>query len=212
MSNKIMYFSILAIQSTIMILTFSRGGLYFFALMFILINLETMIKSKISITYIIGLLLLVPIGSYIYDYTIDVTEGAVIDRYEEEGTSNRDVLVDVGLEIFMDNPIVGVGTGNFNLVAMDSKYFGSISGAHNEFIRILAEHGFFGFSCYILFFVTLFFHILKFRNKIPFVLIPLIMILAFNFGAIHNGLKLSLQSFTIFIAIAYSNNFIVNKK
>ena len=42
-------------------------------------------------------------------------------------------------------------------------------------------------------------------------IIPLIMILAFNFGAIHNGLKLTLQSFTIFVAIAYSNSFIYNK-
>jgi hypothetical protein len=38
------------------------------------------------------------------------------------------------------------------------------------------------------------------------------MIFAFNFGAIHNGLKLSLQSFTLFIAIAYSNNYLFNRK
>jgi hypothetical protein len=212
MSNKIMYFGIIAIQSTIMILTFSRGGLYFFVLMFTLINLETIIKSKISLSYVISLLLLIPISLYIYDFTIAETEGAVIERYKKEGTSNRDILVDVGIQIFKDNPISGIGTGNFNLIAMDTKYFGSKSGAHNEFVRILAEHGFFGFLFYILFFITLLYHILKYRRIIPFVLIPLTMILAFNFGSIHNGLKLSLQSFTIFIAIAYSNNFIVNKK
>jgi O-antigen ligase len=211
-SNRIMYYAIIAIQSTIMILTFSRGGLYFFILIFALINFESLIKSKISLSYVLGLFLLVPIGLYIYNYTLSVTEGAVAERYADEGTSNRDVLVEVGIEIFKDNPLFGIGTGNFNLVAMDTKYFGSISGAHNEFVRILAEHGFFGFSFYILFFLTLFYHILKYRRIIPFVLIPIIMILAFNFGAIHNGLKLSLQSFTIFIAIAYSNSFIVNSK
>ena len=211
-SNRIMYLAIMAIQSTIMILTFSRGGLYYFLIIFALINFESLIKSKISFRYVLGLFLLVPIGAYIYDYTLSVTEGVVAERYADERTSNRDVLVEVGIEIFKDNPLFGIGTGNFNLVAMDTKYFGSISGAHNEFVRILAEHGFFGFTFYILFFLTLFYHMLKYRNKIPMVLIPVIMILAFNFGAIHNGLKLSLQSFTIFIAIAYSNNFIVNGK
>ncbi len=211
MTNKLLYLTVIAIQCTIMILTFSRGGLYFFGAMFILLNLEVISKAKINLSYIIGLILLIPIGNYIFDFTNEQTSGAVIDRYAEEGVSNRDILIEVGINIFQDNPLFGVGTGNFNLVAADPKYFGEISGAHNEFVRFLAEHGFLGFVFYVFFFIFLISKLIEYRHKIHLVIIPIILILAFNFGSIHNGLKLSLQSFTLFIAIAYSNYFIYNK-
>ena len=212
MSNKLLYFTVIAIQCIIMVLTFSRGGLYFFGAMFFLLNIEVIAKAKINLSYIFGLILLIPIGNYIFDFTNEQTSGAVIDRYSEEGVSNRDVLVEVGISIFKDNPLFGIGTGNFNLVAADTKYFGEISGAHNEFIRFLAEHGFFGFTFYIFFFILLFSKLIEYRQKIPFVIIPIILIFAFNFWSIHNGLKLSLQSFSLFIAVSYSNNFMTNKK
>jgi O-antigen ligase len=211
-SNKILFYSIIAVQCVTMVLTFSRGGLYFFAVVIALVNIESIINFRISLSYIFGLFLLLSISFYVYNFTRTVTGGAIIERYQQEGTSNRDVLVDVGIEIFKDNPIIGIGTGNFNMIAADSKYFGKKSGAHNEFIRILAEHGFLAITCYVLFFSSLFFRILKYRVKIPYVIIPILMILAFNFGSIHNGLKLSLQSFSLFMAVSYINNFMINKK
>ena len=135
-----------------MILTFSRGGLYFFGAIFLILNIENLRKLKFNFSLILGMIFFLVIGNYIYNFIVIETDGAVIDRYNEEGVSNRDVLVDVGINIFKDNPIFGVGTGNFNMVAMDQKYFGEISGAHNEFVRVLAEHGIICFIFYVFFF------------------------------------------------------------
>lgn len=203
--NIILYFSIITLELIIMILTFSRGGLYFFGLMFILLNIENIRKIKLKYYNILGFLILVPISYFIYNFTVNQTEGAVLKRYNEEGVSNRDILVSVGIDIYEDNPLFGIGTGNFNNVANDRKYFGQVSGAHNEYIRILAEHGILCFIFYLLFFISLSFHVWYNKNNITYFIIPIVMILAFNFGSIHNGLKLSLQSFTLFIAIAYLN-------
>jgi O-antigen ligase len=114
--------------------------------------------------------------------------------------------------MFKDNPLFGIGTGNFNITASYPQYFGEISGAHNEFVRILAEHGFLCFIFYILFWISLFFDVWKNKKRIAYFIIPLSMILAFNFGSIHNGLKLCLQSFAVFIAIAYSNSSLFKTK
>lgn len=212
LKSSVLYLSIMSIEIVIMILTFSRGGLYFFGAIFLILNIENLRKLKFNFSLILGMIFFLVIGNYIYNFIVIETDGAVIDRYNEEGVSNRDVLVDVGINIFKDNPIFGIGTGNFNMVAMDQKYFGEISGAHNEFVRVLAEHGIICFIFYVFFFISLTLHVWNNKSRLTYFIIPIILILAFNFGSIHNGLKLSLQSFALFISIAYVNNSIVNLK
>ncbi len=210
--KRSIYIIVIAIQVTVMILTFSRGGLYFLAVIFLIVNLDFIIKNGFKLKKVFGLILLIPIGLYIYNFSVSYTDGAVVERYSEEGTSNRDVLVENGIKMFKDNPLFGIGTGNFNITASYPQYFGEITGAHNEFVRVLAEHGFLCFIFYILFWISIFFDVWKNKKRIAYFIIPLSMILAFNFGSIHNGLKLCLQSFAVFIAIAYSNSSLFKTK
>jgi O-antigen ligase len=205
-TKSYLYVIIIAIQTIVMILTFSRGGLYFLAVIFLIVNIDFIAKKGVKLRTFLGLILFIPIGIYIYNFSVSYTQGAVIDRYSEEGTSNRDVLVENGIKMFKDNPIFGLGTGNFPITASYPQYFGEITGAHNEFVRILAEHGILCFIFYILFWIFLFLDFWNTKTRIVYFIIPLSMILAFNFGSIHNGLKLCLQSFAVFVAIAYSNS------
>lgn len=116
----------------IMILTFSRGGLYMLGLMILVAFL-----SQKKVKYIF---LVIPLSIIIYwgiGFVKNLTEGKIIDRYEQEGTSSRDLLITYGWEIFQENPYIGIGTANYYFEVTKSKYLGSKSGAHNEIIRAL---------------------------------------------------------------------------
>lgn len=158
--------------------------------------------------------LIIPLGIIIYwgvGFVAKVTEGKIIDRYEQEGTSSRDLLIAYGWEMFEENPYIGIGTANYYFEVKKSKYLGSISGAHNEIIRALAEHGFIGGVLWILFFII---SILQWRNKKGFYKqISMVLFLVFLASTFHNGLKLALQPMILLIAVASrpSPKFYLNK-
>ncbi|MBK9054035.1 MAG: O-antigen ligase family protein [Chloroflexi bacterium] len=81
----------------------------------------------------------------------DTTQGAVLERYSNLDTTNRIVLAQQGWQLFLDNPILGVGTANYHVAVASGDYFGAFSGAHNELIRATAEHGVFGLVFWCLF-------------------------------------------------------------
>jgi len=66
--------------------------------------------------------------------------------------SERTFLLKFGLERFKERPIVGWGPGQFMNVA--EKNIGRARNAHNSYIGILVEWGFFGFIIYILLFIS----------------------------------------------------------
>lgn len=80
-----------------------------------------------------------------------------------EETLGRLNLYDQALEVFLSKPIFGAGTGNyFDLVSplVHLKYFDIFDqqaaiffpiASHNEFLTVLAENGFVGFLCFLLF-------------------------------------------------------------
>ncbi len=119
LKNRVLNMITLSLAATVMILTFSRGGLYFLGAviaMFLFFNRAKMASYA-------RLLIFVPIGIFIYFYVVNTTGGAIVDRYEQEGTSNRDVLVQVGFELFERHMLFGVGTGNYNTSIIKEKLF-----------------------------------------------------------------------------------------
>ena len=211
-NSKLTCLAVMAAQITIMGLTFSRGGIYFFAAMFLLININAIRRLKFNPSYLLNFFFTGLVGYFVFYFVVDKTGGIILERYSEKGASKREDIIAAGIEMYKDNPIFGIGTGNFNMVAREVKYFGEVSGAHNEFIRILAEHGFLAIIFYFLFFIYLLKYIYKYRSLNKFYIFSIIMFLAFNFGSIHNGLKLGLQSFVLFISIAYTNSYYRLKK
>jgi len=192
---RLIYFSLSSAIIIIMILTFSRGGLYMLGLM---IAVSFLSQKKVKYIFLV-----IPLSILLYwgiEFVTDVTEGKIIERYSQEGTSSRDVLVIYGWDMFIENPIMGIGTANYYFEVKKSKYLGALSGAHNEIIRSLSEHGFMGGLLWLSFFIV---SLLQWKRRKGFYRqIAMVLFIVFLASTFHNGLKLALQSLILLIAIA----------
>ncbi|MDB5248679.1 MAG: O-antigen ligase family protein [Segetibacter sp.] len=195
LAKRVLNITVLSVTATVMLLTFSRGGLYFLGAevaIFLLFN-----RAKLG-NYA-KLLVLVPIGLGIYGYVVTQTGGKIVERYEQKGTSNRDVLVNIGFRIFEKHMLFGVGTGNYNTTIVKEKLFKEESGAHNEYVRAAAEHGIFGIFFYWGFHVFLFMEIWARRE--PQRQYAIYFLLLFFLIIVHNGLKIGIQPLLIMLAV-----------
>jgi len=147
------------------IVTFSRGGMITAIVMIfvllIVIYFQANAIMKLKIGTIILLTVLAGIG--VWTYSSVQTHGLINKRYANEDAlgrkkqsqlSGREVLIGTELEMFMDNPIFGVGVGKNKEIR--KKDTGIDLATHNEISRLLAEHGSFGLAGFlILFFMPL---------------------------------------------------------
>ncbi len=143
-SNIFLNTILLSVNTVVMLLSFSRGGLYFLAIFILLYFIFNLGKAK---NYFL-LFLLIPVAIGIYYYVTISTGGVIEERYAQNGTAGRDELIKAGIALFKSNPIAGVGTGNFGYAIEKEGLFRGESGAHNEFIRAAAEHGILGIIIY----------------------------------------------------------------
>jgi O-antigen ligase len=135
------------------IITFSRGGVYTGIAMIIFLIFFTYffanVKTKFKLTVISSLMILS--GFVIFLYSISQTGGLILNRYKGEDAlgrekeskfSGREELAESEMQMFYDNPILGVGVG------MNKQYreemLGIVGASHNEITRMLAEHGLLG--------------------------------------------------------------------
>lgn len=203
--NLLINMAALALSCVFMVLSFSRGGVYFLAVMvalYLLFNRDNFKKY-------VFLILLLPLGLLIYTYAIEKTNGLIKYRYEQEGASGREELLQAAYKLFMDKPLVGVGLGNFNYEITSNKLYGVNSGAHNEFARVAAEDGILGLIFYWGFFIALIINIF-YRNRVQreyafYFLVFYVLVI------IHNGLKISLQPFLLLLAVATPTVSLVKK-
>jgi len=189
-----------------MILSFSRGGIYFLGIImafFFLFNWNN-VKSYFM------LLLFIPIGFGVYNYVTETTHGLVEERFGEEGNSGRSDLVKAAFELFISNPLVGIGTANFADEISKNGLYDVESGSHNEFARAAAEHGILGIITFWGFFITIFFEILgRPKTQRDFALYFLVL---FCLISVHNGLKISVQPYLLVFVIATPTLIAINKK
>jgi O-antigen ligase len=100
------------------------------------------------------------------EISIENRVSSIVINENDQSTSERLRFYSQAITYISSNPLLGCGIGNWKLLSIkyDSKtmysyvvpYF-----AHNDFIEIFAETGFFGFLTYLLFFFFLFKEILK---------------------------------------------------
>ena len=153
-------------------LTFSRGGMITGFLMIVLLLLFLYYKSnysgRVKLNYILILMVLAMLGTW--GYTSFQTGGMIDKRYanqdakgrakENKFTGREDIAKDE-INIFLENPIFGVGVAKGVEVRRLEKSDVPIS--HDEITRMLAEHGSLGvLALLILFFTPL---ILYLENK-----------------------------------------------
>ncbi len=188
--------ALLFVTSVVMLLSFSRGGIYFIGVIMLMYFMFNRGQAKSYLSFIV----LIPLGMLVYYYVADKTNGLIVERYEQEGSSGRDKLVDAGWTLFTSEPLAGVGTANYNNEIKTNNLYSQESGAHDEFIRAAAEHGIFGIFTYWGFFIFLGLEIFR-RKKIQREY-ALYFLAFFCMITIHNGLKISLQPFILMLAIA----------
>lgn len=156
------------------IVTFSRGGVISGVAMIVCVILATYFlantsgKRKVSwIIFVTGILAL-----SIWTYSVIQTSGLIAKRYanqdaagrvKEDRLGGREQILGSELELFKENPIMGVGVG------MGKSYRGEMLGeevaSHNEMTRLLAEHGMFGVLILLILLVTpIILYVLNYQN------------------------------------------------
>lgn len=147
------------------IITFSRGGIFVGIVMiallcyFLFTKLNLRAKNKMMVLMVGAVVL----GFSVWTYSSLQTEGMIDKRYanqdalgrEKEGLlTGREKLMATEFQMFLDNPIFGVGVGKNKEERMEMT--GIEAASHNEITRLLAEHGMFGIvALLILIFVPL---------------------------------------------------------
>lgn len=153
-------------------LTFSRGGMITGFLMIVLLLIFLYFKSniggKLKLNYIIVLLTFAILGTW--TYTSLQTGGLIEKRYSNQDASGRNKksqftgredVAQNELNLFLKNPIFGVGVGKGAEIREAETGIKVLS--HDEITRMLAEHGTLGIlGLLILFFTPL---ILYFENN-----------------------------------------------
>ena len=135
------------------IVTFSRGGVITGFIMIIIIVIlllvftRTQAKSKVVSLVIFGLIAL----GGVWTYSSIQTSGLIDKRYankdakgrvKESKLTGREKLIESELNMFLDNPILGIGVGKNKEYREETT--GIEAASHNEITRMLAEHGMFG--------------------------------------------------------------------
>jgi O-antigen ligase len=200
--QKLFYIVHMLMVTGLSVLTFSRGGLYFLVAytgFYLMFNVHKFSKAKNSVYMA---LVFIPMLIFSYNAVLKITDNKVTDRFTEEGTGNRDLLVGYGLQIFQENPAFGVGTSGFFEYVSQPRLWGKHSGAHNEFVRSLAEHGILGGIIYFGFIIVAFAGIKSRRLPLDEKSVYYIFMFSFIAGTIHNGQKIGLQCFMVFLAIS----------
>ena len=149
--------------------TFSRGGMVTGFLMIILLVFFLYSKSnfagRVKLNYLIVLLAIAMTATWAY--TSFQTGGLIDKRYankdaagrvKESKFTGREEVAKGEIDIFLDNPIFGVGVGKGVEVRKEETGDGTLS--HDEITRMLAEHGTLGIiGLLILFFTPLFLYL-----------------------------------------------------
>ena len=145
------------------IITFSRGGMITGLLMIILLILFLYMKSnfngRVKLNYLIVLLILTMIVTW--GYSSFQTSGLIDKRYanqdatgreKESRFTGREDLAKGEIDIFLANPLFGVGVGKG--VEVRKVLTGDDSLSHDEITRMLAEHGTLGIIGLLILFLT----------------------------------------------------------
>ncbi len=154
------------------LVTFSRGGMITGLVMMVVLvgvlywKLNPIGKAKI--TSIAAVILLLGVG--VWTYSTIQTSGLIEKRYANQDAAGRVKQDKLGgrekvnkaeIQMFLDNPITGVGVG------VNKQYREEMTGieaaSHNELTRMLAEHGLAGVLGLMILFLVPFFT--SFANK-----------------------------------------------
>jgi hypothetical protein len=198
--QQLLHLGLLLIASYRGIVTFSRGGVITGLIMILVLFVLTYrysnkkAKSKIALLIIGGLLL----GSLTWSYSVIQTGGLIENRYanqdargreKEDRLGGREKIAMTELQMFWDNPLLGIGVGKNKEFREEET--GIVAASHNEVTRLLAEHGSLGIlALLILILVPL---LSVFENKQHLFLLPFYLFWALTIN--HAAMRLAAPAF-----------------
>lgn len=147
------------------VITFSRGGiitgLIIIIILIAIVYINTNLKAKGKLISIIIGGIFLSLG--VWTYSSIQTSGLIENRYankdalgreKESLLTGRETLMATELEMFIENPIFGVGVGRNKEIREEETGIDLVT--HSEVTRLFAEHGMFGIvALFILIFVPL---------------------------------------------------------
>lgn len=145
------------------LITFSRGGMITGLLMLILLIFTTYTKINSKIKGKMNFLIFGILLSFlaIWFYSSQETSGLIDKRYanqdaagrvKEDQFTGRGEIAENEIELFLQNPIFGVGVGKAS--ELRKEITGEFILSHSEITRMLAEHGSIGILALMILFVT----------------------------------------------------------
>jgi O-antigen ligase len=157
------------------IVTFSRGGVLTAVVMIFLLLIVLYFQAGFNTKPKIGLIIIFSFlaGLGVWGYSSIQTGGLIDKRYANEDAfgrkkksqlTGRETLIASEFQMFLDNPIFGVGVGRNKEIR--EKETGIVSASHNEITRMLAEHGSLGLADLMILFCTPLFLFLNNRQNI----------------------------------------------
>ena len=133
--------AVLATQSA---LTFARGGIVL-ALVGTTLGAFFLLggNQRGRYTLIAVALIAVVVGKFVIEPKLDeMTEGKLGERYTSTKSSGRDLFISSEIDMFEENPVLGVGPGVGRYIRDERGLFSGAS--HTEYTRMLGEHGMLG--------------------------------------------------------------------
>ncbi|MRX38708.1 O-antigen ligase domain-containing protein [Flavobacterium sp. LC2016-23] len=132
------------------IVTFSRGGVMTGVVMIILLLMILYYQGNAVAKSKIGLIMLMTFlaGIGVWGYSSFQTSGLINKRYSNQDAlgrvkksklSGRETLIASELQMFVENPVFGVGVGRNKEIRKEET--GIEAASHNEITRMVAEHG-----------------------------------------------------------------------
>lgn len=118
----------------------------------------------IAIIVVVALLLQLPLFSAMNERAQGLIAGLLGIGTVDSSTSIRQTLVEIGKDIFHDNPILGVGFENAGIIAGKILGRGDHFYLHNNYWEILADGGIVGFVVYYWMHIYIAWNIWKYRD------------------------------------------------
>ncbi|PXY44097.1 O-antigen ligase family protein [Flavobacterium hydrophilum] len=178
------------------VVTFSRGGVItaivmIICLLFLLYFFSNAKgKSKFTLVFILTAVM----AGGIWTYSSLQTSGLINKRYankdaigrtKKDRLGGREKIMNEELDIFIDNPVTGVGAG------MGKKIRKEINGkevaSHNEITRMISEHGLFGVFGLLILFITPFVLYINNRQHLYFLSFYFFWLLTINHAAMRTA-------------------------
>jgi hypothetical protein len=167
-------------------LTFSRGGLYNTAVGLGIAFFYLIRESRSRLQFILVAVFLLAFSGYVLLPKLDeFTGGALVDRFENTGTTGREDFMAYQMRVFERHTLFGLGPGR-----------GFWGASHTEYTRLLSDHGLLGVAALILLFVMAAVSIKRARTILNKAVLASLVAWSFVFMA-HVGMRLAAPSFLI---------------